>query len=129
MTVLTRSVATATKLINKYGANATWKVYGSTVDNSQPWKSTAPGTGPTEYAIKIVLLPESTGDNPLEMLSHLLAGTSVPVGAEQGLMAGSVAFVPAVNDSVVINGKTRQFKAIDTLQPDGNPILYTLTFA
>ena len=123
MTVYNREIALAVRLINKKGQTATWIKNAEIANSSQPWKTTA-GT-PTTFAVKLVRLP--VGNSEAEAFQTLIPGTSVPTDHERVLMAGAVPFTPELNDDVSIGGETKKVKTLNVLQPDGTPILYSMT--
>jgi hypothetical protein len=117
-----RSVATATRLIDKYGDDAIWsKPVISQSD--QPWHSS--GSAPNNYDVTIVFLIPQTG---IKALFAFLKGTDIPAGGERGLMAATSDFVPEISDSVTRNGKTLTIDSITVLNPGGTAILYSIEF-
>lgn len=117
MTVYSRQIATALRLIAKKGQAAVWQKETEVVNNAQPWKTSA--GAPATFPVVVVRLPT---DGPTEAL---MPGTSVTNKREKLLM-GAVSFVPAVNDTVLIGIDTVVVESIKVLQPDGTPILYTI---
>jgi hypothetical protein len=120
VTVFSNEIATAHQLIAENGQAATWQKQTEVVNVGQPWKTTA--GAPQTFPVVVVRLPVKA--QPTQILSP---GTSVATNVEKLLMAGDVPFTPELNDRIVIAGDTKQVKDIDVLQPDGTPILYTLT--
>jgi|SRR5688572_25129759 len=121
-----RQIATAVRLIAKYGQAVTWQtvVDGAPVDAGQPWKPTEAADTPNEATICFV----PVRDNDWRKLLAYLKGSEVPVGKLAGLMAGNVAFDPKLKDIVIRDGVTLNVTNIDLLSPNGQKILYILEF-
>lgn len=118
-----RQIATAIRLIAKYGQAVTWRSANETENALEPWKATA-GT-PTDTEVSICFVPAK--DNEWRKLFYYLKGTEVPAGKLAGLM-GQVSFTPSLKDVVIRDGKTLRIANIDLLSPNGQKILYTLEF-
>lgn len=126
MSIYDRQIAQAKRLIAKKGQLVTWVPQDVTIpDNTKPWK-TAPVGSPPTFPVSMVFL--SSGKTVIEAQSHLFTGTSVPDGAPKALM-GVVPFTPKINDTVLRGSETLTVKSIDTLAPNGDPILYTIYFS
>lgn len=119
-----RQIATAKRLIAKYGQTCIWRkvANGAPVDSLKPWKPTASET--SDNNASIVFLPASRENR--ELLRYL-KGTEIPVGSIQGLMP-AVSFEPTLKDVVIRDGKQLRLKSIDPVSPNGEIILYTLEF-
>lgn len=121
-----RQIATAKRLITKYGAPMTWRVMvdGAPVDPDMPWKPTEATT--TEYPVHIVMLPETRIG--YEWVRYLV-GTEIPEGSGYGLMY-AVPFIPSLKDTVIApDGSEMKPSTIDPLQPNLTEIImYTLRF-
>lgn len=126
MTLFARQQATAKRLIDKYGQAVTWRVINDAApaDPSQPWKPT--GAAPTDYPVKIVFI--TTNRSGFETLARLL-GAEIAVGNVDGLMAGLLPFDPKLKAEVIRGTETLKPQYVDTLAPDGAPILNTIRFA
>ena len=125
MTVYTRQIETAIRLIKAKGAEVTWRSIpdGVAADPNKPWEVT--GAAPVDHTVSIVFLPLTRLN--MEFM-RLLAGTEIQIGDFYGLMA-SVDFTPAPTDVVIDGtGMVCRISAIDVLKPDGTPILYTIVF-
>lgn len=120
-----RAIATAARLIAKYGQQIVWNANTNTapVDPSQPWKPAA--ISATSNYPYIVFLPENRIG--YEFLAALV-GTEVPQGCVEGLMPGNVGFVPTSKDTIVRNGVTMAIETIDVIAPNGTPVLYVIRF-
>jgi hypothetical protein len=121
--VFATAITQAQLAIARYGALCTWNQNTNTQNSGQPWKTAA--ASPTQYNVNICFIPQ--GNSIFDALIHMIKGTSVPDGAQTGLM-GAVSFTPAIDDEVVFNGVNLVVKSIDVLQPNGTPILYTIIF-
>lgn len=121
-----RQIATAQRLIAKYGQDVTWQtvVDGSPADPLKPWKPSE--AADTQTTAKICFVP--VRDNDWRKLLAYLKGTEVPAGKLAGLMAGNVTFDPKLKDIVVRDGVTLNVSNIDLLSPNGQKILYILEF-
>lgn len=119
-----RQIATAKRLIAKYGQSVTWRqIRNGAINNAAtPWKPSASEV--TEKTAQIAFFPYTTENK--QLLRHLL-GTEVPVGSLTGYMP-SVDFEPALKDTVVRDNKVLSIKSIDPISPNGQIILYTIQF-
>lgn len=123
MAIYDRQIATATRLVAKYGQSVVWRKVGIlTPDPSQPWENTNGTT--VDNSVKMVFLTKWRD----ELLLKYLKGTDIPTGANFGLM-GVQSFVPAINDYVVRGSDNYIVKDIDIISPNGTPILYIVSFA
>lgn len=118
-----RQTAQAKRLIAAKGELCQWLSVAAPIaaDPAKPWvKSDA---GPVANAVSILFT--SSGGNSL---FKLLAGSSVPAGKKQGLMA-TVGFTPGPKDSVVRSDGTKLgIESVDSLAPNGEVILWWITF-
>lgn len=121
-----RQIATAQRLIAKYGQAVTWQTVneGAPANPAQPWKSSAAADTPNDATICFV----PVRDNDWRKLLAYLKGTEVPSGRLAGLMAGNVSFEPKLKDVVVRDGVTLNVTNIDLISPNGQKILYILEF-
>lgn len=119
-----RQIELAKRLILKNGQAVTWR---------QVQDGVAPADRPNEPAvaapvnypgISIVFLPNNRVN---QQLLRALGATEVPTGNVYGLM-GEVSFTPSIKDVVIRDGAEYRIKAIDTLSPNGQKILYTIDF-
>lgn len=119
-----RQIASAKRLIAKYGQSVTWRqIRNGGINNAAtPWK---PGASQvTEQSVQIAFFPYTTENK--QLLRHLL-GTEIPVGSLTGYMS-AVNFEPTLKDTVLRDGKILSIKSIDPLAPNGQVIMYTLQF-
>lgn len=128
MTVYARPIATAQRLIAKYGQAVDWYCTseGFTTDDNVV-------AGADEISPKSIPdVPKGTRiaffppDREQEK-SLMQNGIEVTKGHVIGYMA-QVAFVPSDKDYVLRNGVKLDVEEIEILAPDGNPILYTILF-
>ncbi len=126
MTVYDRHIALATRLILAKGEVCTWRriVDGVPPDVNKPWE-VANSTPIDVPGVSIVFLPLNRINTEL---IRTLAGSDLKTGNAYGLMA-TVPFVPTTTDLVIrSDGRVARIESIDTLEPDGTPILYTINF-
>lgn len=124
MTAFARQVATAKRLIAKYGATCTFRrLPDAPQDANKPWLVTSQGSAVSYPGIKVCILPYSRINRETQ---QQIADTEIQFGDFQGLMASQV-FVPSLTD-VILNGQglVYRIKKITTLAPDGTDILYTM---
>lgn len=122
MTVYARQIAQAQKQIKRKGQACTWRKLPRNANVTQPWKGQS--TAPTDFPVSIVFLKQGLNS----ALLHLLTNTDVTEGAPDAIMAGGLSFEPELTDVVIQNGQTMVLEAIDSLAPDGTPIIYYLRF-
>lgn len=120
MAVYTRQVATAKRLIAKYGQFCQWvKPAAEVEDPDSPWNN---GAGePVVYEkIKLAFFP-----NPKHSLSRAM-GNEVQVGGSIAYMA-AVNFVPSLEDKIIkADGSPATITYIDKIAPNGEPILFII---
>lgn len=126
MGVFDRQIATAQRLIAKYGQAVIWQTVnqGAPADPLKPWESSASPDTPNNT--KICFVP--VRDNDWRKLLAYLKGTEVPTGKLAGLMAGNVSFEPKLKDTVLRDGVTLNVTNIDLISPNDQKILYILEF-
>lgn len=126
MTVFTRQIATAKRLIGAKGAACLWRVLPDAIqDTNKPW--TVAPAAPIEYLnVKIVFLPFTRMN--YEFLRQM-TGTEIQIGDTYGLMAQQT-FKPTITDIVIrnVDGQIFNIYNISPLAPDGTDILYTIHF-
>lgn len=127
--VYERQIATATRLIEKYGQACTWREPGTPTGNPA---NPTPGL-PTDYPVHIVFLDNSTRESLSAFLS-MMAETEVPTGGLRGLMA-PVPFSPSLMGKVARDTAFTEpalsivdKNGIDVLNLNGEIILYKLRF-
>ena len=118
-----RQIATAARLVSKYGQPVTWRrvADGAPADPLKPWKPTAATN--TDVTVDMVFVPK--GKNS-EFLA-LMKGTEVPKGELVGYMAAQ-SFTPTLKDLVIRDGVALSVCSIDPIAPNGDVILYTVSF-
>lgn len=115
-----KQIATAQRLIKKFGQSVTWRILQNVVDPAKPWNVTElPGIDKT---VHICFLP--TDRAGFESLG-LKRPADLPTTAVLALM-GAVDFAPTLKDVVIRNGQMLTIDYIDILAPNGKPILYTM---
>lgn len=128
--VYERQIATAARLITKYGQMCTWREPGEATGNPA---DPEPGE-PQDYTVPIVFLNNANKDSFAGFLT-MFAGTEVPTGGMRGLMP-AVEFAPSLKGRVARNQVFEEpalslidENGIDTLNINGELILYYLRFA
>lgn len=122
-----RQIASAQRLIKKYGKLTTWRshVEGVTTEaeapGATPWRPKAGlSNGSPSYQVTVVFFP--IGKEKRESLSEM--GIELTSGAQIGYMP-AVPFVPAQKDTILRNGVYMPVEHIEVLAPnDDEPILY-----
>jgi hypothetical protein len=116
-----KAVATAQRLIAKYGQDVVWHqlTNGATTPPAD-WKPAA--NQATTYTVRAVFLPTNRVNNEL---LRMLGNTEVPVGNTTALIAVG-AFTPTLRDKLVRDGVAYAPKSIDCLAPNGQKIYYTI---
>lgn len=131
MGVYDRPIATAQRLIAKYGQDCHWQK-PAPEDGGTPGY---PGEGDTPDPIlcKMAFFSHRDMGRGSEEFLALMAGMEVPVNSEIGLLAGGITFEPKDEDWIIRDpeGAATQvaIKKIDRLAPSGVPILYYVTVA
>lgn len=118
----TRAIATAKRLIDKFGQSCGLVIPAPEADGSEPWRDQRTGE-PTTKAVKIAWFPP--GRQPVFMLSP---NTEIPKHDEIGLLAPGD-YEPALNMMVMRGGIACEIVHFVKLAPDGEPLLYTLYIA
>ncbi len=115
-----RMISTAKRLITKKGAMITWRQVINVPNPSKPWETIQQTI---DHTVPMVILPlDYQGREFLRTLNN-----DVPVGDDYGLIP-AVEFDPAVSDTVIAHGKTYQVNTVNLIAPNGQKVLYTVTF-
>lgn len=127
MGVFDRQIATAKRLIAKYGETVTWHSAPPSVptDDDTPWNGTdvAPIDRP---GIKVAFFPT---ESSIGQLIRMMRNSDVPTGNELGYMAQVPFEVSSLDTLTRRDGSVYRIKNIDPLDPNGEGvILYTLEF-
>lgn len=127
MSVIDTSIATAKRLIEKYGEVCTWykKTNGTPADPAKPWKA---GASRNQAIDCKLLFLRSNKLNLKEVVKALKGDTSeVTDGYVRALLAGDCGFTPSINDTIIrADGSTSVLMSIDRLAPSGAAIFYEL---
>lgn len=131
MGVYDRQIATARRLILRYGQPCLWRVPGQPVGGT----AAAPGPvgDPVDFAVPIVFLSNKSRESLAGLLA-MITDTEVPTSGMGGLMP-AVPFQPRLTH-VVFKGPDETAprlhlmdkNGIDLVAPNGEPILYFLRF-
>lgn len=122
-----RQIATALRLIQKNGQSVSWKQTAITVPDAQkPWLPTSSAV--VEYSPFICFLPfiQATPNGARQFLTPV-GGGEAESGTFYGLM-GAQSFTPDLKDVVTRAGVILDIESIEVLAPNGQNILYTITF-
>lgn len=124
-----RAIATSLRLIAKKGVPVIWrKKTVLTPDPSKPWLVEA---GPfAEYTPSVVFLPFTISKPSLNSDNEFVVdatGGEAETGKCYGLM-GAQGFAPDTADTVIHDSIYFKIEKIDVLAPNGQIILYTITF-
>lgn len=122
--VFERQIATATRLIAKYGETCLWQKPGEKDPAVKPWKDSEIDP-PAPTPVKIVFFPNG-GDNAIAAVIAALGDTDATVASEYGLMA-AVSFDPATSDTLTDSaGNNVEIVKMTPLRPNGEIILWKL---
>lgn len=130
MGVYDRPIATAQRLIRKYGEACEWQ-------KPAPITETVPGyptVGETPDPIPCYLAFFSGRDlgrgRGLEAFLAMMKDMEVPVSGEFALLAGGIDFAPENTDTISrADGTQLAIKDIDRVAPGGVPVLYYVAVA
>jgi len=119
--VFATQIATAQRLISKFGQSCTWrKTAVSTPNPAKPWEM-IPGVA-TDVTVKVVFVSKFKE----HFFLKYMANTEIPEGLFVGYMAAQ-SFTPAINDILIRGSETLTIQAIDIVAPNGELILYIIT--
>lgn len=119
MAMYDRQIATAKRLIKKYGVSTAVTYKTIATDPDKPWQTVE--TEITE-TVPVCFLTLDAGS--MKTLS-MAPGTEVPVGAVLAYM-GAVGFKVDLTTTFQYDGKVWSMFWVDKLAPNGRPILYTM---
>lgn len=124
MGVYDRQIASAKRMIAKYGETVSWKVkVESDQPSDTPWHSNPPTE--IEHSPKIAFFP-NTGSFAKAM--QMMTGKEYSVGNVLGYMP-AVDFKPDMTGEVIRkDGRKLEIKSIDEICPNGEVVLYTIEF-
>lgn len=116
-----RAIATAKRLIEANGQSVVWRKPFLATPVDQPWRDPRAGD-PDDTPVKVLWITPK-----LQKLAFLalLKGTDIPSGVEEALMP-HYAFDPELTDRVVVDGVEQSLYRVDTLKPNGTPIMHRL---
>lgn len=124
MTVYTRFIATANRLIDKYGMQVTWsKDVLTPVDVTKPWLGST--NVPTDYTPTIAFIPANGNMYGMEKYRSQIQAGELSLF---GLMAPQE-FEPELSDTLVRDGDTQVIKWIDEIKPADETVLYIVGIA
>lgn len=124
MGVFDRQIATARRLIDRYGEACLWQQPGDKDPSKKPWQGSAVDT-PDPIPVKIAFFPNGAENNFAAVL-QALGDTNVNTASEYGLMA-AVDFDPATSDSLTdSSGRAVEIVDLSPLRPNGEVIFWKL---
>ena len=130
MGVYDRPIATAQRMIRKYGELCQWQKPPATTNDVPGY----PTVGATPAPIPCYLAFFSGRDlgrgRGLEAFLGMMQGIEVPANGEFALLAGGIEFAPENTDTITrADGSPVAIKDIDRLAPAGIPVLYYVAVA
>lgn len=127
MGVFDRQVASAQRMIKKYGEPCTWVqvTNGAPSDSSKPWIPSAAN----EVSTPCIIAFFPTDQQTQKKIQAMFDASEVPMGMETGYMGQTVGVNPTLKDIIVRkDGTIARILNIDTINPNGEQdILYTIT--
>lgn len=114
-----RQIATARRLIAKYGMEVSWGVLQPA--SGTPWRP-QPTAEPIFTPVRMAFLPVGR----VQLESYAARGIEVTVGASLGYMASTPGVNPVPADFVRRDGEDYAVDYIDTIAPSGIAILYIM---
>lgn len=127
MGVFDRQVASAKRMIKKYGESCTWVqvTNGTPPDPNKPWIPSASNEVSTPCIIAFFPTEQTTR----KKIQAMFDASEVPMGMETGYMAQTTGVSPTMKDIIVRkDGSIARILDIDTINPNGEQdILYTIT--
>lgn len=130
MSVYAPFIATAIKLIDKFGRACYWQKPPAYSGGTPGY----PEVGATPDPIDCKMAFFSPRDLDRGVMEHLgmMPGTEVPDNAQIGLLAGGISFTPENTDRIYLDEALTQslsIEKIDRIAPNGEPVLYFVTVA
>lgn len=121
MSVFTGFIATANRLISKYGQDVSWsKDELAPIDQTKPWLGNT--NVPTLYVPRVCFVPASGNTFGMERYRAQIEAGEISLF---GLMAPQD-FEPELSDTVIRDGSPLIIKWIDTLKPADEVVIYVL---
>lgn len=126
MGVYDRPIATALRLIAKYGQVCEWRKTGVVVpdDPARPWLGGSQSQ--VLHQPSIAFVPATSGASDFGLTKFRQGGGDSASFSTFGLM-GAQDFTPEVVDKLTRDGEPLVIVAVDTLAPNGEPILHILS--
>jgi hypothetical protein len=119
-----RQIATAKRLIDKYGEACFWQKPGDRAPGVDPWRGSNIDP-PDPVPVRIAFFPNG-GDNSLAAVIAALGDSDVNIASEYGLMA-AVPFEPLTSDTLTDSaGNNVEIVKMTPLRPNGEIILWKL---
>lgn len=124
MGVFDRQIATARRLIERYGEACLWQQPGDKDPGAKPWHGSSIDP-PDPIPVKIAFFPGGSESNFAAVLAAL-GDTNVNIASEYGLMP-AVDFDPATSDVLTdSNGNNVEIVDMTPLRPNGEVIFWKL---
>jgi hypothetical protein len=124
--VFDRSIATAKRLIDKYGQDCHWQKPAPDDGGTPGYPET--GVAPDPIPVRMAFFsPRDLGRGSEEFMA-MMAGMDVSSSKEIGLLAGGLTFEPDDQDHIIRDPAGAaipvSIQKIDRLAPNGTPVLY-----
>lgn len=130
MTIYTPSIATAQKLIEKFGRLCYWQKPPAYSGGVPGYPEVGPDPDP--IVCKLAFFSPRDLDRGVMDQLGMMPGTEVPDNAQIGLLAGGISFTPENTDRIYLDEALTQslsIEKIDRIAPSGEPVLYFVTVA
>lgn len=125
MGVYDRSIATAQRLIRKWGEPCSWQKPAPTTETVPGYPEVGAAPDPVPCYLAFFSGRDLGRGRGLEAFLAMMPGMEVPKSNEFALLAGGLDFAPENTDTITrSDGNLVAIKDIDRLAPNGTPVLY-----
>jgi hypothetical protein len=121
-------IALADEMLAEFGQTCFWKKPAAIVD-AEPGYPTA-GAVPDPVQCEMVFFSARDLNRGVAEFLMLMPGSEVSLNDQIGLLSGSVAFAPHIDDFISrgdVDAEPITVSKIDLIAPDGTPVLYLVT--
>lgn len=123
MSAIDNAVATAKRLIERYGEACTWRSKSNTA-GTVAWKPGASRV--TSHDCRLIFLRSKKLDMKA-IVKALGSKSEITDGQIRGLLAGDCGFTPSANDEIIrSDGSVNVIHSIDPLAPNGSVVFYEI---